>query len=110
MTTPFFRPCPFCGTWFLRFDCEGEMRALVCMGCGASTDYKPDGKDIEFWNQRAYDSEFESLKAERDALLKWQQERKDYKAECIELRARVAELEEFKEECNQEGMDRDLCD
>ncbi len=30
--------------------------------------------------------ELESIRAERDALLKWQRERKDYKAECIRLR------------------------
>jgi hypothetical protein len=39
-------------------------------------------------------TELESVKAERDALLTWQRERKDYKAECIKLRAEVEKLGE----------------
>jgi hypothetical protein len=35
------------------------------------------------------EAELESVKAERDTLLAWMRDRKDYKKECIELRNKL---------------------
>lgn len=51
---PQLKPCPFCGSEFIRLDRYSRTRWLVCDGCGAESGHKGSEDDaIAAWNRRA---------------------------------------------------------